>query len=104
MTQGRAGPAFMSSPGRCLALYRLGEIRKKFVGELLGGAVDQALAELRQLAADLSLDIIGQQRAAILLGEPYRRAALRKAGDPALAFAGDLIAIRRVEIAEHDLA
>src|SRR5437588_8330748 len=38
------------------ALYRLGEIREKFVGKFLGGAVDQALAELRQLAADLRLD------------------------------------------------
>ena len=30
-----------------------GEFLEELVGHLLGGAVDQALAELRQLAADL---------------------------------------------------
>src|ERR1700744_4818081 len=53
--------------GYQLALHRLGEIGKELVGQFLGRAVDQALAELGQLAADLRLDIIGEQRAAILV-------------------------------------
>src|SRR4051812_3634673 len=86
------------------ALYRLGEVREKFVGQFLGGAVDQALAELRQLAADLRLDLVGQKRAAVLLRKLDHGATLGKAGHPALAFAGDLVAVRRVEIGQRDLA
>src|SRR5207302_10859434 len=86
------------------ALYCLGEIREKVIGQFLGGAVDQTLAELRQLAADLRLDVVGEQRATVLLGELHDRAALGEAGHPALALAGDLVAVRRVEIAERDLA
>ena len=84
-----------------LSLNRLGEIGEKFVGEFLGRAVDQALAELGELAADLRLDIVGQQRAAILLGQRDRRAALGEAGDAALAFAGNLVAVRRIEIGQR---
>src|SRR5215469_10443716 len=58
-----------------------GEIRKELVG---------------QLAPDLRLDIVGQQRAAILFGEPDRRAALGEAGDTALALARDLVAVGRI--------
>src|ERR1700755_327228 len=67
---GTPNPVRVSSGG---ALHRLGEVRKELVGKLLGRAVDQALAELGELAADLRLDIIGQQRTAILLGETDRR-------------------------------
>src|SRR5882757_9810097 len=69
------------------ALHRLGEIGEKFVGQFLGRAVNQALAELGQLAADLRLDIVAQKGAAILLGQPDRSAAFGEAGDTALAFA-----------------
>jgi hypothetical protein len=41
-----------------LTLYGLGEIRKKLIREFFCRPVDQALAELSQLAADLRLDII----------------------------------------------
>src|SRR5258705_1600563 len=87
-----------------LALHRLGEIGKKFVGQFLGRPVDQALAELRQLAADLRLDVVTEQRAAVLFGKRHRRAALGESGDAALAFARDLVAVPRVEIAQRDLA
>src|ERR1700676_1424677 len=87
-----------------LALHRLGEIREKFIGQFLGRTVDQPLPELRQLAADLRLDIIRQQRAAILVGQSHRGTALGKARNPALAFARDLVAVRRVEIAQRDPA
>ena len=46
--------------------HRRGEFHEEIVGGLLGRAVDQALAELGELAADLRLDVVGEQRAAIL--------------------------------------
>src|SRR6267143_3857062 len=64
-----------------LALHRLGEIRKKLIGQFLGRTVDQPLPELGELAADLRLDVIGQQRTAILVGQSYRRATLGEPGD-----------------------
>ena len=51
-----------------LAADARGEFQEEIVGDLLGGAVDQALAELGELAADLRLDIVGEQRAAVLVG------------------------------------
>jgi hypothetical protein len=44
-------------------LHGLGEFREEFIGKLLGGAIDEPLAELRQLSADLGLDIITEERA-----------------------------------------
>src|SRR6266436_6156631 len=85
-------------------LDRLGEIGEELVGQFLGRAVDQALPELGQLAANLGLDVVAQQRAAILLGQPHRGAALGEAGDAALALARDLVAVGRIEIAQRDLA
>src|ERR1700749_1812065 len=87
-----------------LTLYGLCEIREKLVGQLLGRAVDQTLAELGQLAADLRLDVVAQKRAAVLVGERHGGAALGEAGYPALALAGDLVAVGRIEIAERNLA
>src|ERR1700754_1789428 len=87
-----------------LTLYRLGEVGEEFVGQFLGRSVDQALAELGQLAADLRLDIITQERAAVLVGERHGGAALGEAGDAPLAFARDLVAIGRIEITQGDLA
>src|SRR6202451_3692323 len=87
-----------------LALDCLGEIREELVGELACSAVDQPLAELGQLAADLRLDTISEQRATILVGQCHRGAALGKPGDPALAFARYLVAVRRIEIAQRNPA
>src|SRR3954447_17327546 len=70
-----------------LALHRPGEIGEEFVSQFLGRPVDQALAKLGQLAANLRLDVVAQQRAAVLFGERHRCAALGKSGDAALAFA-----------------
>src|SRR5580692_7979290 len=56
-----------------------GKFGEEVVGELLRRALYQALAELRELAADLGLDVIGQQRAAGLLGELDCGGALGKA-------------------------
>src|SRR6185437_15493756 len=70
-----------------------GELGEEIVRHLLGRAGDQALAELGELAADLRLDVIGEQRAAVLVGERHHGAALGKARNAALAFAGDLVAV-----------
>src|ERR1700693_6174343 len=82
-------------------LYRLGEIGEKLVGQFLGGAVDQALTELGELAADLRLDVIGQERAAVLFRQRHRGATLGEAGDAALAFARYPVAVGRIEIAQR---
>src|SRR5262245_6194613 len=76
---------------------RGGELGEKIVRHLLGGAGDQPLAELGELAADLRLDIVGEQRAAILVGKLDHGAALGEPRDAALALAGDLVAVGRVE-------
>src|SRR5579883_2267190 len=81
-----------------------GEFLEEIVGSLLRGAADQALAELRQLTADLRLDVIAQQRAAILVGQRHFGAPLGKAGNTSLAFTGDAIAARRVEVGKPHLA
>src|SRR3954469_22439398 len=46
--------------------HRGAEFDEEIVGGLLRGAVDQALTELGELAADLRLDVVSQERAAIL--------------------------------------
>ncbi len=46
---------------RARRIDRGGKILKKIVGNLLGGAVDQALAELSEFAADLRLDLVAQR-------------------------------------------
>src|SRR6267378_5019022 len=76
--------------GGTLTLHRLGEIGKELIGQFLGRTVDQALSELGQFAADLRLDIIAQQRAAVLFRQAHGGAALGETGDAALAFARDL--------------
>src|SRR5260370_16572647 len=58
------------------ALHRLGEIREKFVGQFLGCTVDQPLPELGELATDLCLAIVGQQRTAALVAHPPGRPPL----------------------------
>src|SRR5690349_9569430 len=85
---------------RLAASNRGGELLEKIVGHLLGGAVDQPLAELRELAANLCVDIVGEQRAAILVGELHVGASLGESSDTALSLAHDLVAVRRIEIGQ----
>src|SRR3954463_3253309 len=89
-------PSALRAPG--------GELDEDIVGGLFRGAVDQALAKLRELAADLRLHVIGEKRAAILVGQRHLGAALGKARNTPLAFAGNAIAVGRIEIGEPDLA
>src|SRR5690606_39162183 len=92
----RHGPA--RTPRAGSAFDRGGEILEKLVRQLLGCAIDQPLAELGELAADLRFPIVGHARAASLLGERDRRAALGKAGHTAVALPRNLVAVRRVEV------
>jgi hypothetical protein len=83
----------------------LPERRKKLACEFFCRRVDQALAELRQFAADLRIDIIMQDRDLRAFGfETDGRAALGKPGHAAGTFAGNPIAVRRVQIGLCHLA
>src|SRR4030095_2393492 len=46
-----------------------GKIFEEIVGSLLCHAIDEALSELGELAADLRFDVVGQQCTTILVGE-----------------------------------
>ena len=86
-------------------IHRGGELHEEVVGGLLGGAVDQALAELGELAADLRLDVIGQQRAAVLVGRATTVAPpLAKPATPPSPSPGDPVAVGRIEVGEPHLA
>ena len=66
---------------------------------------DQPSAELRELAADMGVDDVVQQRRARAFGRKrHRRAAIGEAGDAARAFADDAVTVRRVEVGERHLA
>src|SRR5262249_60942027 len=71
---------------------------------LWGGGVEGGLAELSELAADLRLDVVGEQRAAIPVGQRHLGIALGEAGDTPLALAGDAVAVGRVEVEEPHLS
>src|SRR5581483_7663116 len=51
------------------------EILEKLVGDLLSRPVHETLTELGKLAADLRFYVVGEQRAAVLVGERNGRAA-----------------------------
>ena len=80
------------------------EIGEKFVGHILGDAVDETRAELGDLASDRRLDVVAQQRAAWRVGERNLGAALGEAGDAALALALDGVAHERDDVGELDFA
>src|SRR5580704_7926507 len=84
--------------------HRRDEPAEELVGHLARRTVDQARADLRQLAADLRLHIVAQHGFAALLLEVDLGAALGEAGDAALALAADRVALGRVEVAERHLA
>src|SRR5579872_662547 len=80
------------------------EILEELVRHLARRSVDQARADLRQLAADLGLDAIAQDGLAAVLLERHGGAALGEAGDAAGALAADLVAGGRIEVGQGDLA
>ena len=107
----RSSAILMTSSTSCstrgeavLAADLVGEGGEELVGHLLGGGVDQAGADLGELAADLGLGGVGEQRHAVVVGQRHVGAALGEAGDAALAFAADGVAIGRIEIGQRDVA
>ena len=57
---GRLAAPRRAARQRSAGLTAVAKFCEKIVGDFLGGAVDQALAELRQLAADLRIDVVGR--------------------------------------------
>src|SRR6516225_999694 len=80
------------------------ELHEEIVRCFLCRTVDQALSELRQLAADLCLDVIGKKRATVLVRERDRCAAFCESRDASLPFAGNAVAVRRIEIGKPDFS
>src|SRR6266702_7069861 len=74
---------------RALGAHHAGKAAEELVGHLARGGVDEARADLRQLAPDLALGAVAQHRLAAHFLEFDRCAALGKAGDPAGALTGD---------------
>src|ERR1700722_18276637 len=77
-----------------VATNQLRERREELTGEFLCGRIDQASAELRQLAADLRIDFVMQDRDIRAFGfQPHTGAALCEPGDAAGALARDPIGV-----------
>ena len=92
-----------SSGGRRAA--DLGEGCEELVGVLLGHAVDEAGAELGDLAAHIGFHIIRQQGAAALdVGQAHIGAALGEARDAAFARTRDAVAVRGIKVAQLHIA
>src|SRR4029453_4491009 len=85
-------------------LKGLCEVGEEFVGQFLSRSVDQPLSKLCQFASDLCLDLIAQERTAFLFGQVDFCTALREARNAALSFPRDLVAVRRIEVAQRDLS
>src|ERR1700680_4589512 len=69
-----AGPGRRRAGGALLR-HRTGEVFEELIGHLLGGAIDEALPQLRELAADLRIDMVGKLRAAAVVRRPRNRGA-----------------------------
>ena len=97
----RMGPRLLGrgDPGRGLR-----ETGEELVGHALGDAVDQARAELGDLAPDMGLDGVAEQGSALHIGERNLGAALGEAGDPAFTLAGDGVAHVGNDVGKLDLA
>src|SRR5262245_19188439 len=81
----------------------LAEAREELSCELARGRVDQPAAELRDLAADVRLDRVGEDRGVgAIRAECDVGAALGETGNAALALAADRVGVRRVEIGQLD--
>src|SRR6267378_3043899 len=80
------------------------EIPEEVVGDFFRRRVDQARADLRQLAAYVRLYIIGKLGMVILRSQPHLRAALGEARRPALALEGNRVGAGRVDVRERQPA
>ncbi len=99
---GGGGRSFRAIAILCLDLF--GETLEEKPGHLFCCGVDQSAAELRQLAADIGVHRVVQDGFIAILFKPDDRASLGEAGDAALTFARDPIAVRRIEVRQRDCA
>ena len=91
---------------RPLARRELGlEGLEEIVGDLARGGVDQARADLRDLAADRGAGAVGELRRRRAFGrELHVGRALAEAGDAALPVEDDRVAVRRVDVGHLQVA
>src|SRR5260370_12464113 len=73
------------------------------MGGLLCRAVKRRLPACGELAAVRRLRLVGEERAAVLVAERHLGAAFGEANRTPLPFAGNAIAVRRIEIGETHL-
>src|SRR5581483_6569444 len=83
---------------------RRSEFLKELIGNFFGRAIDETLAKLSQLAADLRLHVVSEQCPAVLLGEGNRGTSLGKAGHAPITFTGYLVPVGWVEVRKMNLA
>src|SRR5690606_38433 len=77
------------------------EVSEELRRKLLGRRFNQAATELGNLATNIRLGSVGEdRRVRTILLEGHIRAALGKASDATLALAGDRVGIRRVKVLE----
>lgn len=88
---------------RCRA-DNFGEFGEKLPRELFGRAINQAGAELRDLAAHFRLDGIVEDGLLPIRFQPHIGAALGMTRHPAFSRAGNCIAVGRINIRERHLA
>src|SRR6516164_6486986 len=94
----RTGASQPSIPRSTTGGHRGRKLLEEIVSGLLCRAVDETLSELCQLAANLCLHVISEKGAAVLVGERDLGTALCKSRHTSLAFAGDAVAVRWIEI------
>src|SRR6516165_10840012 len=97
-------PMLSRSACRATPLDSLGEGREEGIRHLFRHPVDEARAELGDLAPDIGLDVVSEFRAAALgVRQTHLGAALGKTGDAALPLTRDGVAVRRIDVGEGDL-
>src|SRR5262245_39648656 len=74
-------PAALRLPASTLPADLAGKLGEELVGKLARRAIDEPLADLGELAADLGLDVVAQERAAVLGLQLHGGAALGEARD-----------------------
>src|SRR5215210_5069736 len=101
-TVGRSGSR-AGGPSGCGALcmqlaHLLVEVAKEIVGHFPRRGIDQARADLRELAADARLDVVGELGRFTLRRQAHLRAALGESRGTALAFECDRVRVRRLDV------
>src|SRR5258708_26265677 len=80
------------------------ERREEVVGELEGGRVDEAVTDLRDAPANLRRRGVGEQRAAVLVGERHLRAPLGESRGAAFTVEAQGVALEGDHVLEAQLA